>query len=153
MGFRYYIVTVISVLYTCAPTHMLFLKSILPKGDKGTPDVTHECGAISRHRSPQFNTRLRLQRVTAVNFRSRPIYRMHVTLRERVLNSRTAQFPNFPTWINATICEPFSNLSYLFCMFYLSCKRNFSNANVYPRFISILKYRVHCEGYKRIICE
>lgn len=119
---------------------MLFLKSIPPKGDKGTPDVTHECGAISRHRSPQFNTRLRLQRVTAVNFRSRPIYRMHVTLRERVLNSRTAQFPNFPTWINATICiffQIFQTFLFLY-MFYLFCKRNFSNkSNVSSIYLDI----------------
>lgn len=40
-----YCVTVVSVLYTLARTHMLFLKSILSKGDKGTPDVTHECAA------------------------------------------------------------------------------------------------------------
>lgn len=127
-----YFVTVILVLYTCARTHTLFLKSIPAKGDKGTPHVTHECGAISRHRSPQFNTRLRLQRVTAVNFHSRPIYLMHVTLWERVLNSRTAQFPNFPTQINATICDPFSNLSYVSFFFfvrfiYSARERNFSN--------------------------
>lgn len=67
--------------YTLARTHTLFLKSILRT--KGHPTL-HECGAISRHRYPQFNTRLRLRRVTAVNFRSRPIYCMHVTLGMRV---------------------------------------------------------------------
>lgn len=74
----------ISMLHTAARVHSRADAHIPPEIDptdtKGHPNVTRECGAISRHRSPQFNTRLRLQRVTAVNFRSRPIYRMHVIL-------------------------------------------------------------------------
>lgn len=154
------------VLYTRADTHAL---PEIDPADKGTPDVTHECGAISRHCYPQFNTRLRLRRVTAVNFRSRPIYCMHVTLRVRVLNSREQlNFRTFRHAISTIISEPFSSLSpytslsfyFLFYTFHLFCMRSLSSSmnildlsRYWMRHDAILNANAHCERYKWIICE
>lgn len=134
------------VLYTGADTHAL---PEIDPADKGTPDVTHECDAISRHRYPQFNTRLRLRRVTAVNFRLRSIYCMHVILRVRVLNSREQlNFRTFRHAISTIISEPFSSLFpthpfhfiFFFMCTYVSfiLHAEFVEQHEYPRFISIL---------------
>lgn len=144
MCFRYY--TVIHIIYSArGRTHAL---PEIDPADKGTAGVTHECGAISRHRYPQFNTRLRLRRVTAVNFRSRPIYCMHVIPGCAGFKfPRTAQFPRLPDApaISAIISEPryqalASNVS--FTRFHLFCERNLSSALNVPRFISIIEWDV-----------
>lgn len=150
MKFRCYVVTHLRLdVYTYAT-----LPKIDPANKGTTTDVTHECGAISRHRSPQFNTRLRLRRVTSVNFRSRPIYRVCTLLspRVRIFNSRTAQFPNFSSRINDdNLCEFFfstlsrsisfrSHISFGVTHRFTYISTKFAEHSKRSRFISILKY-------------
>jgi len=138
--------------------------------DKGTTDVTHECGAISRHRYPQFNTRLRLRRVTAVNFRSRPIYYIHVTLGVPVLNSREQL--NFWTF-RRVISVPFSNpfhanpwilflnfISFYFIFLHVSfiLQKKFVEHWIISIYLdiecdAIAHANARCKRYKWIICE